>query len=66
MPDYARAFFEKCVLKKNTTEKAEIIADERVSHFIEITLNQNLGKIDTTFRKTDELNKYLIKTIKSL
>ncbi len=66
LPDYAQAFFEKCVLKKNTTEKAEIIADERVSYFIELALNQNLDKIDTTFRKTDELNRYLIKTIKRM
>ncbi len=66
LPDYVKNFFERCVIQKNTTEKAEIFADERISHFIEFSLNQNFDKVDTRFRKTDELNRYLIKTIKSL
>lgn len=64
LPEYVQVFFEKCVFKKNTTEKTEIIADERISNFIEKNLNQSFNKIDITFRKKEELNKYLIETIK--
>ncbi len=66
IPEYVQKFFEKCVAQKNTTEKAEIIADERVYHFIEKSLNHNFNKTDTRFRKTEELNRYLIKTIKNI
>ena len=66
LPEYVQVFFEKCVVKKSTTEKAEIIADERVSQFIEQNLNQNFSKIDKTFKKKDELNKYIIKTIRRI
>lgn len=66
LPEYLQVFFEKCVVKKSTTEKAEIIADERVSQFIEQNLNQNFSKIDKTFKKKDELNKYIIKTIRRI
>lgn len=66
LPDYVKDFFERCVIQKNTTEKAEILADERVSHFIERSLNENFDKVDTTFKKKEDLNKYLIKTIKKL
>ena len=66
LPDYVKDFFKRCVIQKNITEKAEILADERVSHFIEHSLNQNFDKVDTRFRKTNELHRYLIKTIKSL
>lgn len=66
LPDYVQKFFERCVIQKNTTEKAEILADEKVSHFIELSLNQNFDKADTRFKKTEELNKYLIKTIKEV
>ncbi|MBS3065032.1 MAG: nucleotidyltransferase domain-containing protein [DPANN group archaeon] len=66
LPDYVRGFFERCVIQKNTTEKAEILVDERISHFIEKSLNQNFDKVDTRFKKTEELNIYLIKTIKHI
>ncbi len=66
LPDYVRYFFEKCVIQKNTTEKAEILADERVSYFIERFLQQDFNSVDKRFKKTKELNKYLIKTIRSL
>ena len=66
LPDHVEDFFEKCVIQKNTTEKAEILADERVSHFIERSLHQNFDKVDTRFRKTNELNTYVIKTIQSI
>ena len=65
LPDYVKDFFERCAVQKNTTEKAEILADERVSHFIEHSLNHNFDKVDARFRKIDELNRYLIKTIKT-
>jgi len=64
LPDYACRFFERCVSQKNTTEKAEILTDERVSQFIEKSLNQNFDKVDTRFKKTEELNKYLIRILK--
>ena len=66
LPDYVKEFFERCVIQKSTTERAEIFADERVSHFIERSLNQAFDKVDTKFKKIKELNRYLIKTIKSL
>ena len=64
LPEYARKFFERCVIQKNTTEKAEIIANEEVSKFIDSYIGQPFGKVDTTFKKRKELNEYLIKTIK--
>ena len=64
LPSYIQKFFERCVIQKNTTEKAEILADEKVTHFIDHSLNQNFDKVDTRFRKIEELNKYLIKVIK--
>ena len=65
LPERIRKFFEKCIVQKNTTEKAEIIADENVSKFIESYISQALDKINTTFKKRNELNKYLIQTIKN-
>ena len=64
LPDYAQKFFEKCVIQKNNTEKAEIIAQENVSHFIEKSISENFEKVDNSFKKTKELNEYLIKIIK--
>ena|SRR3989338_11035355 len=64
LPEHIRKFFEKCVIQKNATEKAQIIADEKVSEFIDSCIGQSFDKIDTTFKKRDELNKYLIKIIK--
>lgn len=64
LPEYAQKFFEKCVIDKNITEKAEIISDEKVSKFIEASLNQGLKKEEIKFLKERELNSYLIKCIK--
>ncbi|MBS3076956.1 nucleotidyltransferase domain-containing protein [Candidatus Pacearchaeota archaeon] len=64
LPEYARRFFEKCVFKKNTTEKAEIMADEKITKFIDKILSQPFDKSDVKFKNEDELNKYLIRTIK--
>lgn len=64
LPEHVQKFFENCVVQKNTTEKAEILADEKVSRFIELSLNESFKKTDTRFRKTEALNTYLIKTIK--
>ncbi len=66
LPDYVQKFFERCVIQKNTTEKANVLVDERVSHFIDCSLNQKFDKTNTKFKKTEELNRYLIKTIKKL
>ncbi len=65
LPEYVRDFFEKCVIEKNRTEKATILANERVSHFIDYSLNKSFGKVNTNFINTDGLNKFLIKTIKN-
>ena len=64
LPEHLRKFFERCIIQKNATEKAQIIADERVLRFIDSYIGQSLNKIDTAFKKRDELNKYLIKTVK--
>lgn len=64
LPEHIQRFFERCVIQKNATEKAEIISNEEISQFIESHLNQSFNKVDTRFRKTEELNKYLIKIIK--
>ena len=64
LPEYVQKFFEKCIIQKNTTEKAEIMTDERVSHFIETSLNQRFTKVDTRFRRVETLNKYLINIIR--
>ncbi len=66
LPENISEFFEKCVIQKNTTEKAEIIADEKVSHFIEKCINQLFNKANIKFKREKELNDYLVKTIKSL
>lgn len=66
LPENVRKFFEKCVIQKNTTEKAQIIADEKVSKFIDSYMGQSFNKVDTTFKKRNELNEYLIKTIKKV
>src|SRR3989344_8992741 len=64
LPNNLRRFFEKCVIEKNTTEKAQITANEEVSRFIDSYLVKSLDKTDTSFRKKEELNKYLSKTLK--
>jgi len=64
LPEYVQNFFEKCVIQKNTTEKAEILVDKKVTDFIESSLNESFSKVDTKFKKTEELNRYLVKTIK--
>lgn len=64
LPKHAQDFFERCVIQKNTTEKAEISADERVSNFIDCSLNQSFNRLGTQFKKTEELNRYLIEIIK--
>lgn len=64
LPEYASTFFEKCVIRKNSTEKAEILAEERVSHFIDSALNENFSEADMKFKKIKELNEFIINTIK--
>ena len=65
LPEHVRAFFERCVIQKDTTEKAQIITDEKVSSFIDDYIGKSSVKVDTTFKRREELNKYLIKTIKN-
>ncbi len=49
LPSYVQQFFEQCVLQKNTTEKAEIVAKENVTQFIEQSLTIPLHKINVEF-----------------
>lgn len=63
LPKHAQEFFEKCVIKKNTTEKAEILADEQISLFIDSSLNERFNKVDMRFKKAKEINDFIIKTI---
>ena len=65
LPKNINQFFERCVIQKNTTEKAEIISNGNVTKFIESHVNQKFNQININFNKKDELNKYLIKTIKN-
>lgn len=64
LPDEAQEFFEKCVIQKNTTEKATIIAEKAISRFIEETLNENFGKYNQDFLKKDELDALIVGNIK--
>jgi len=66
LPKEINQFFERCVIQKNTTEKTKIISDKNITKFIESHVNQKFSKVDINFKKKDELNKYLIKTIKNL
>ncbi len=65
LPDYAQSFFNKCIIQKNKTEKAEISVDERISYLINNLINEKFIKVDTKFRKVKELNAYLIKLLKN-
>ncbi|MDP3027164.1 MAG: nucleotidyltransferase domain-containing protein [Nanoarchaeota archaeon] len=64
LPEHTRRFFERCVIQKNTTEKSQIIADETVLKFIDDYISRPFDKIDATFKRKEELNKYLIRAIK--
>ncbi len=64
LPNYVRNFFERCVIVKNTTEKAEIMADEKVLKFIDSYVGKKFESVDTFFKGEKELNSYLIKVIK--
>jgi len=66
LPPEIRNFFEKCVIKKNSTENAKITSDERVSKFIESFVHKDTPKKAYEFSKTKELNNYLIETISKL
>lgn len=63
LPDYAQDFFNKCVFNKKNTEKAEVIADEEITQFIESSINESFIKTNLKFKKTKELNNFLIKTL---
>ena len=65
LPKDIRQFFERCVIRKNTTEKAEIMADETINKFIERHINLPFDEFNTNFKKKKELNRYIIKIIKS-
>lgn len=66
LPEYVQKFFEKCVIQKNTTEKAQIISDKKISDFIETSLDFQITKEDQGFKKISEINKYLIQIIKEV
>jgi len=63
LPDFAKSFFEKCVIKKNTTEKAEITGDSEVTRFIENSINIK-ESVKREFAKKIELQKLLVSAIK--
>ena len=62
LPKFAEVFFEKCVVKKNSTEKAEILADSKVVAFIEESIGK-VGSVDQTFSEKDALNSLLVSSI---
>ena len=64
LPKNITIFFERCVIIKNSSEKADIIANEEVSKFIESNINETFPEINKKFKKTEELNGYLIEIIK--
>ncbi len=66
LPLNIHKFFEKCVIQKNTTEKAVISADSEVIRFIDRYVMESLGEVDTSFKDSERLNKYLIKVIKNI
>ena len=66
LPEQVKKFFEKCVIQKNTTEKAKIITDKKVSEFINRYLEKSSDKVDISFKNKNRLNKYLVKIIKEI
>lgn len=67
LPDYAKEFFERCVIEKNSTEKAKISSSSKVTKFIEEKIS-NIPKPKSDkkeFSKKEELDDFLIKTIKN-
>jgi uncharacterized protein len=66
LPEYARKFFEKCVVEKNSTEKAKIVSDKKVNSFIEKNIfNIPKVKLDKeNFSNKKELNNFIIQKIK--
>lgn len=64
LPLNVQQFFEKCVIQKNTTERAQIIVEEEVIRFIDSALSLKFDKKERGFSKTKELSDYVIKTIK--
>lgn len=64
LPSSAQKFFEKCVVKKNSTEKAEINSNKEVNEYIEKNLSK-IKKIELRESPMEkELNRLLVKTIK--
>ena len=66
LPDYVEKFFEKCIKQKKMSEKAKINDDTRVINFIESYITKTFGETDTSFKKKEDLEKFMIKTIKEL
>ena len=44
LPLKIREFFERCVIKKNSTENSKISSDEKVSEYIESFVHKNIPK----------------------
>ena len=63
LPEKIREFFEKCVVEKNKTEKAKIIANKEITKFIESKINKIPEKKITNFKEKEKLNNYLIEVI---
>lgn len=63
LPDFAQKFFKKCIMVKNTTEKAEIMAEKDILDFIDSQINQKFEKNNFEFKKMLELNDLVIRII---
>ena len=63
LPKSIEKFFEKCVIQKNQTEKATIIASPEVSLFIDKKISEIKPKKRHEFSKIKELNEFVVKQI---
>ena len=63
LPGYVQKFFKKCIDIKINSEKAEVLADKKISRFIDSYVGKKISKKTYEFKKINELNNYLIRTI---
>lgn len=64
LPDYAREFMEHTVELKKKTESMQGTKNQKVDNYIESYFNRKIEKTENKFN-TEELNKLIIKIIKS-
>lgn len=63
LPEDIKKFFEKCVVEKDKTEKATILANKKVSDYIEKHVNNLPKKEAKEFKDKEKLNDYLVEVI---